>query len=493
MANSKNIIYTHTGVYFLGDILRRSVSLIMLPIYTRYLTPGDYGTVELLSMLIDFASIIFGARMAESIFRFYCTATSEKEKNNVISSALVLDTTLSSIGAFIIVISSSSLSTAIFSKSGFETYISLFAITMALLPLTEIPMIYIRAQRRPWLFFALSTLKLFVQLALNIYFVVVKDMHVSGVVYSAVISSAFMSLILVPYILHKVGIKATRATCIKLVSFSFPMKLATFGSFYLTFGDRYFLNIFTDLTQVGIYSLGYKFGFIFTLIAWTPFERMWDAEKYAISARPDAIQFLQKVFVGISMVMIFIGLMMALFTKDLLKVMSDPAFLGAYEIAPIIILAYIFQAWTKFCDLGLLLEEKTSQIAYAELIAVIVITFAYLFLIPRYGTHGAAWATVAGFAARLFWVNKKGKQYLNMRLPWARIWMAGCLAVLAYLLSLAIPNDLLTSILVRIILALCFTASLLLLPVFTRDEKREMSIQLRSLVNILLTSARTRP
>ena len=35
----------------------------MLPIYTRYLTPEDYGTIELLAMLIDVATIIFGARM----------------------------------------------------------------------------------------------------------------------------------------------------------------------------------------------------------------------------------------------------------------------------------------------------------------------------------------------------------------------------------------------------------------------------------------------
>ena len=150
-----------------------------------------------------------------------------------------------------------------------------------------------------------------------------------------------------------------------------------------------------------------------------------------------------------------------------------------------------FQAWTKFCDLGLLLEEKTSQIAYAELIAVIVITFAYLLLIPRYGTHGAAWATVAGFAARLFWVNKKGKQYFNMRLPWARIWMAGCLAVLTFSLSLAIPNDLLTSIFLRVMLALTFIVILLLLPVFTREEKRDMLDKLRNLANIVFTSART--
>lgn len=481
MSNSRNTIISHTGIYLLGDILRRSVSLIMLPIYTRYLTPEDYGVVELLSMLIDFTAIIFGARIGESIFRYYCTAPTLKEKNNVIASALVLETILTLIGTAAIIFFSGSLSLAIFSEPGFETYISLFAITMALLPLTEIPLTHIRAQQKPWLFFAFSTLKLFLQLGLNIYFVVIQEMHVLGVIYSAVISSAIMALILTPYSLIIAGIKATKATCIRLISFSFPMKLATIGSFYLTFGDRYLLNIFTDLTQVGIYSLGYKFGFIFTLIVWTPFEKMWDAEKYAIRSKPDAIYTYQKVFLYISVAMIFIGFVMALFTKDLLTIMSDPAFLAAYKIAPIIILAYIFQAWTKFCDLGLLLEAKTGQIAYAELIAVIVITIAYLSLIPLYGTYGAAWATVIGFAARFYWVNRKGAQYYDMQLPWKKIWITGGLAVCIFSLSLLIPDNLVVSILTRGILTLTFVAIFLSLPILSHDEKSEVWAMLRTL------------
>jgi len=99
MLNPKNKIVRHTGIYLFGDILRRSVSLIMLPIYTRYLTPEDYGVVELLSMIIDLATIIFGARIAQAIFRFYCTAKSDSDKNNVIASALFLAVLLNGIGA----------------------------------------------------------------------------------------------------------------------------------------------------------------------------------------------------------------------------------------------------------------------------------------------------------------------------------------------------------------------------------------------------------
>ena len=90
---------TDTKVYVFAKILRNSVSLVMLPIYTRFLTPADYGAVELLSMIVDFAMIIFGARATEVVFRFYCTSDSSKEKKDIIASSLVLSFFMGCIGA----------------------------------------------------------------------------------------------------------------------------------------------------------------------------------------------------------------------------------------------------------------------------------------------------------------------------------------------------------------------------------------------------------
>ena len=62
-----------------AEILRRSISLVMLPIYTRYLTLKDYGVIELLTMIIDVSTIIFGARATQAIYWFYCTADTLKD------------------------------------------------------------------------------------------------------------------------------------------------------------------------------------------------------------------------------------------------------------------------------------------------------------------------------------------------------------------------------------------------------------------------------
>ncbi len=481
MRTNKSSIVNHTAIYMLGDILRRGVSLIMLPIYTRFLTPADYGVIELLSMLLDVASIIFSARARDAVFRFYCTVDSEGQKKNIISSALVLSLLLNSIGAVIVISLSGPLSIVIFSDISYKHYISLFAITLFVGPLIEIPMIYIRAQQKPWLFLIFSITKLVLQLSLNIYLIVFLEMRVEGVIYSAVIQGIVIGILLTGYTISRTGIRVIKAVCKSLFSFSLPLKLAALGSFYMTFGDRYILNIYTDLTQVGIYALGYKFGFVLLLLTWDPFEKMWDSEKYNIHKKSHAKHIYQTIFIYISAILILVGLCISIFSRDLLRLMAAPSFLEAYKIVPIIIIAYIFQAWTKYCSIGILLEEKTMQIAYGEMLGVAVITLAYFTLIPTYGIYGAAWSTVAGFGARLYWTNLKSSGLYNMELPWAKISQVTLVATLIYFLSILSPKGILPSILFRSALVILFIAISYMMPILSRNEKIQIWNKIRKL------------
>ncbi|MBN4063223.1 oligosaccharide flippase family protein [Cardiobacterium sp. AH-315-I02] len=490
MKTSENKVVKHSTIYMFGDILRYSTSLIMLPIYTRFLTPDDYGVIELLTMLIDFTALILGARISVSVFRYYCTATNCTEKNNIISSALMLGIFFNATGAAILLLLSETLAIAIFSDASFQYYIVIFAITMLLLPLIEVPLVHIRAQQKPWLFFYFSIAKLVLQVGLNIYFIVYLDMHVEGVAYSAAITSIVMATTLTGYSLSKTGMSASIATCRKLFTFSLPLMLASLGTFYLTFGDRYILSIYTDFTQVGIYALGYKFGFIFMILSWVPFEKIWDSEKYEIHKRPNAKATYQSYFLYVNIILITLGLCISLFIKDLIKIMADPAFLNAHQIVPIIILAFVLQAWTKFCDLGILLKKKTMQIAQAELIAVIVMSIAFFTLIPAYGFYGAAWSAVIGFGTKFYWTYIKAKKLYDMELPWFKVNLTVLLAITFFLISLLIPDEIITSIALRLVLISAFIAAFFALPIFSQDEKAKIMQSILTIKNHPLFSSR---
>lgn len=464
MNSSTNKIISHGSIYLLGSILQRCVSFVMLPIYTRCLTPSDYGTIELLSMVLDFVGIILGLRVGQAIFRFYEKYDNIQDKNEVITTSLYLVALLNLSGIFLIVLSAKPLTYFVFGDYDNVFFLILFSFTLLGQGFMEIPMTFLRAQQKPWLYVAFSVLKLALQLGLNIYFVVIRDLHVAGVIYSALLSSAIMIIILGGYTFAHTGWRASAEKAKQLVSFSIPLVFTGMISFYITFGDRYFLRLIVGLAEVGVYSLGYKFGFLLAFLVAGPFGNIWDSEKYKIHRKENAREEYRRIFFGYNLVLFLVVVGISVFVKDLLKVMSVPAFWSAANIVPIVLAAYVFNIWTGFVNLGVLLEQRTIEITYGTLMAAAVVTAAYLILIPHFGVMGAAWASLLAFGTRFVWVYWRSKRFYDMDLAWKPVGVLVLVGTAAILLSYRTPDDLLVSLCLNTAIFVISCLSLLAIP-----------------------------
>ena len=76
----------HTLVYTAGIIIGKVASFVLLPVYTRYLTPADYGVLELLGT-IDVIGMITSIGIVTGVFKFYSEDNNQSGKNAVISTA----------------------------------------------------------------------------------------------------------------------------------------------------------------------------------------------------------------------------------------------------------------------------------------------------------------------------------------------------------------------------------------------------------------------
>lgn len=415
---SEKTLVSHGKIYLTGSILRRCVSFIMLPIYTRCLTPSDYGIIELLTMVLDFVGIIIGLRVGQSIFRFYARYEHQKDKNEVITTAIYLVVFANTVGFFFLYLAGNYIAMAVFDDTVQKNYLFLFSLTLLMQGFIEIPMTYLRARRRPWHYVTFSITKLFIQLSMNIIFVVWLDMHVEGVIYSAIITSAVVGAMLAYYIVKDCGISFSIAKARHLVSFSFPLMLTSMITFYITFGDRYFLKHYMGLEEVGVYSLAYKFGFLLVFLVGSPFSAVWDIEKYEIAKKYNSQVVFKKVLINYSAIVVFVCIVISLFIKDVLQVMAAPSFWKAADIVPVILAAYVANIWGYYSNLGVFIKYRTIETTYGNLLAAIVITIGYYVLIPRFGGMGAAWATVLAFSTRWCWGYFRGKRLYDMGISW---------------------------------------------------------------------------
>ena len=62
---------TTGAAYTAASILSKLIAVALLPLYTRYLTPADYGAAEVMFAAVVSASIVVRLGMIEALLRFY--------------------------------------------------------------------------------------------------------------------------------------------------------------------------------------------------------------------------------------------------------------------------------------------------------------------------------------------------------------------------------------------------------------------------------------
>ena len=61
----------HSAIYGLGGLVQRILAVLLLPVYTRFLSPSDYGMVETLIALTTVLVIVLRLGITNAFFRFY--------------------------------------------------------------------------------------------------------------------------------------------------------------------------------------------------------------------------------------------------------------------------------------------------------------------------------------------------------------------------------------------------------------------------------------
>lgn len=462
----------HTLVYGAGILLSKSVSFIMLPVYTRHLTPTDYGVMELIGMTLDVLAIVAGAKLAMGIFRYYHKAESIDEQRAVVSTALVaLGASYAGIGAVAFLLADV-LSHMVFGSAEHGGLIRLASCTLMMQSLLVVPLAYARLRHHSLLFVSANALKLLIGLSLTIWLVVGRGMGVQGVFTASLISTAVVGLILAAYVIREVGLRFSRAATRDLLRYGIPLIGTSLATFTLTFADRFFLQAAGTTADVGIYSLAYQFGFLLAAIGYLPFEAVWDPARFEIAKRDDRDAILARGFVYMNVCLLTMAVALCLLVSDLLRVMAAPAFHGAAALVPPILAAYVLQGWSQMQDTGILVRERTEILTLANWIAAAIALVGYWLLIPRYLGFGAAFATLGAFAVRYLIIFRASQHLWPVRYNWDPVVRILLLAVGTVSLGFFLPlTTLWASVSLRLVLFTVFLGGLWAFGVFTEQER----------------------
>ena len=171
----------HSFVYMLGSIASRMIGFIMIPVYTRFLTPTDYGILELVSLTIDIVGMLAVLGINSAITRFYYDYKEQNERDEVITTALISTFALAMIPTTILIMNANWLSSLVFDKPDYAYFFQLLLLSNFLDLILMIPMTVLTIRERSKAYVVFSMIRLVLALSLNIYFVVIAEMGIVGI------------------------------------------------------------------------------------------------------------------------------------------------------------------------------------------------------------------------------------------------------------------------------------------------------------------------
>ena len=404
------------SIYAIPLLLGRLSSILLLPVYTRFLDPFDYGVIAILDLTTAVVAGLFHRGLIPALGRHHFDHEDEGHRDRVWWTCLsLIGVTAVAFMSLAVVWREPFAEFLLGDLEGAPFYLLLALSALWLEALGEVPHTYIRIQRRAWLFVQVFLVRLGFNIALSLFFLVVLRLGLVSLLLANLIGSAARFLWLLRYLVRERGPFAlSRPIAGELVRFAAPLALTSLCAVLMHQVDRYFLRVLGSLDDVGRYALAYKVGQGMTSLMLFPFWKTFSVEMFEVERMPDADRIFARVFEYFVYALLVLTLGVALAAGPLVYVLAPASYAGAADLVPIVSLAFLFFGLHGHFKVPAILRKKTITMIPASVAALIVNLIGNVLAIPRFGSLGAAWVSVVTYATFSFvglWIYRHLDRY----------------------------------------------------------------------------------
>lgn len=416
-----------SAVYGISNIIGRGiVGLLLLPLYTRFLTPEEYGRVDLLQVVRSLAVVIVVLEINQGLVRLLADAKSDDDRTSLASTALWF-----SIAMYGSVVTAGLLWAEPLSRWLLGTPDAVAAVRVAMLyiatdGLFALLQLQLRFELRPGAYVIASLASLLVAALASVLLLNYTALRETAVLLALACGNVVGALVSLRASRHRFTWRFSRAACALMLAFSAPLVLSSVSGFVATFIDRIVIRQLMGVHEVGVFAVGARIASIGSFamfgiqMALTPLV-------YSHHAEPGTPGAIARILRLVLALMLPLVITLGIFAPELIAYVAAPAFLDAARVVPLFALsAFLSQFWLFAPGLGL--AKRTHVIALLNVFAALVNTALNYLLVPMWGLTGAAAATLTGSALLAAGYVVLGHRHYPVPFGWGRMTVAAMVA-----------------------------------------------------------------
>jgi O-antigen/teichoic acid export membrane protein len=466
------------AIYGSANFGIRAMNLLLIAVYAHFLRPYDYGIIYMAEIIATFLIIFAGLSIDSALQRLYFQHYHDAEElRSYLGSAIRFGLVWMAVFLVLALVLGGYVQSRLQYRVSvpFYPYIAMAIATATAIQGTQYRLAVYLAARQPRPYALLSFVLAVLTATACLYGVVVRSggalAMLRGKLVAAVITFllaawSMRSLLTARFQWRFVG---------DSLSFSLPLVPHLAMAYGLIVADRFILQHYRDLNEVGIYSLAYTFGMVMYLVTQSLFQASLPTFFELADGGEDHRRWLGRICSGLLIFLVGLACF-GMLLSPVLHNFLDYRYRAAARLVPWIVMGYLFHGLFSLFQFSILQAKRTASVFIISLIALIVNLVLNFVMVPRWGMDGAAWATTIAYGVEAIGAFLLAQHFFALSYRVSEILAATSIAFGALYLTQsawALRGY-------SLLLVVCTIPTLALLALIGRHDLREAFILLRN-------------
>jgi O-antigen/teichoic acid export membrane protein len=426
-------------VYAVPTIVSRGMAFVLLPLYTRVLSPADYGSLDLLLVFASLVNLTVALEVSQAVARFYGTEPDEAKRIAYASTAWWF--TLGCYTAFLVAafLGAEQLSALLLRRDGLQLPFQIGIAYIWANGLLYLAQNQFRWELRSRSYAITSLLATTVTAAVGVALAYRLEWGLSGLLVGMLAGSLVGTVFAVSRLRRSFTLRFDARALREMLAFSTPLVPASIAVFVSSYVDRIMIGYLIDVEAVGLYGIGFRFASVMGLVV-VGFQAALTPLVYRLHDQPDTPGDLARIFRLFVALALLLSLTLTLFAETIVTAWTTPEFsAGAMVVGPLTVAILLAQMYV-FAP-GIALAKKTGYIAIITVAAAAINVVLNWLLIPRLGITGAAVASVLSNGAAFGAYMVLSQRFYFVPHRWTPLLAASALALGLGFTVKALPLD----------------------------------------------------
>lgn len=430
----------------------------MLPVYTRYLSPADFGMLNILNSIGQFLPIIISLYIDSAFGRYFHEDKVDHQRLRKLFSTTYWFVTV--YGSFVVVISLISAPLWIGSIAQIPfSYLFLTFIPVLLMQLGQLGTVYLRQSldsRRSTLLEVGTAL---LSIAITLPLIILIDMGVMAKLVGSMVSATFLLFYYGRYFYRKnlLGFEWDFQVLRRSLIYSLPLLPSVVGGWISGMSDRLILAKYANVEAVGIYSLAASLATILYVIQDAITQVTGPVSMSGlIHDREATLNKIARLSLMLWATMLFADFALVLFSKEIIAVLATKAYVRSTVLIGICAFAYVISPqYRLFMDI-LSYHKKMWIVTTAGLLSALVSVVLNVVFIPQFGYFATAWSFVLSTAVTASWIVCWARYYERIPLPWLKFFLLTCIFLVSCWFAILMVEITLVNFMIKSLMAIVY-------------------------------------